>query len=86
MNHIDGKGIGIIRRLYKYLSRKAVIYHKPTYHELYCAYYSERVRSDQAHTNELFTNKIDGVQYNAALAITGGIRGTSKEKMYSELG
>ena len=32
------------------------------------------------------TNKIESVQYNAALAITGAIRGTSKEKLYKELG
>ena len=32
------------------------------------------------------TNKIESVQYNAALAITGAIRGTSKEKLYQELG
>ena len=31
-------------------------------------------------------NKIESVQYNAALAITGAIRGTSKEKLYQELG
>ena len=29
---------------------------------------------------------IKSVQYNAALAITGAIRGTSKEKFYQELG
>ena len=31
-------------------------------------------------------NKIESVQYNAASAITGAIRGTSKEKLYQELG
>ena len=30
-------------------------------------------------------NKIESVQYNAALAITGAIRGTSKDKLYQEL-
>ena len=30
-------------------------------------------------------NKIESVQYNPALAITGAIRGTSKEKLYQEL-
>ena len=108
MNHTDGKiekgnqGIGIIRRLYKYLPRKAllqiyksfirphldycdVIYLKPTYDEFYYAYYSERARSDPAYTTELFTINIDAVQYNAATAITGCIRGTSKEKLYTEL-
>ena len=31
-------------------------------------------------------NKIESVRYNAALAITGAIRGTSEEKLYQELG
>ena len=30
--------------------------------------------------------KLESLQYNAALAITGGIRGTSREKLYNELG
>ena len=29
---------------------------------------------------------MESIQYNAALAITGAIRGTSKEKLYQELG
>ena len=36
---------------------------------------------DQQNLSSL-TNKIESVQYNAALAITGAIRGTSKEKFY----
>ena len=40
---------------------------------------------DQPNLSSL-TNKIESVQYNAALAITGTIRGTSKEKLYQELG
>ena len=32
------------------------------------------------------TNKIESVQYNAALAIAVAIRGTSEEKLYQELG
>ena len=31
-------------------------------------------------------NKIEILQYNAALAFTGAIRGLSKEKLYQELG
>ena len=31
-------------------------------------------------------NKIESLQYNAALAITGALRGSSKEKFYLELG
>ena len=31
-------------------------------------------------------NKIESLQYNAALAITGAIRGSSKEELFQELG
>ena len=40
---------------------------------------------DQAYTAS-FYQKIEFVQYNSALAITGAIRGTSKEKLYHKLG
>ena len=30
--------------------------------------------------------KLESIQYNACLAITGAIPGTSKEKLYQELG
>ena len=33
----------------------------------------------------LFTDKIESVQYNTSFAITGYIRGTSKEKLHNEL-
>ena len=36
--------------------------------------------------NSRLSDKIESVQYNAALAITGAIRGTSKEKLHQELG
>ena len=36
--------------------------------------------------NSRFSDKIESAQYNAALAINGAIRGTSKEKLYQELG
>ena len=36
--------------------------------------------------NESFQNKLESVQCNAALAITGAIRGSSREKFYEELG
>ena len=40
---------------------------------------------DQAY-NDSFHQKLESIQYNAALAITGAIRGTSTEKLYQELG
>ena len=33
-----------------------------------------------------FHQKLESIQYNACLAITGAMRGTSKEKLYQELG
>ena len=36
--------------------------------------------------NESFCEKIESVQYKAALAITGAIQGTSRDKIYHELG
>ena len=40
---------------------------------------------DQAY-NASFHRKLESIQYNAALAITAAIQGTSKEKLYQELG
>ena len=39
---------------------------------------------DQAY-NTSFHQNIESIQYNAALAITGAVRGTSREKLYQEL-
>ena len=36
--------------------------------------------------NESFHEKLESLQYNAVLAITGAIRGSSTEKLYEELG
>ena len=36
--------------------------------------------------NESFCEKLESVQYEAALSITGAIQGTSREKIYQELG
>ena len=41
--------------------------------------------NDQAY-KESFHQKLESIQYNAALATTGAIRGTSREKLYLELG
>ena len=36
--------------------------------------------------NASFCSKIESIQYNPALAITGAIRGTSQTKIYNKLG
>ena len=54
-----------------------VIYHKPTYDDFNSSYYSVNAKTDPVSTNSHFTHKI---------AITGCVRGTSREILYSELG
>lgn len=36
--------------------------------------------------NKYFHQRLKSIQFNAALATTGAIKGTSKEKLYQELG
>ena len=77
------KGICVIRRLFNYLPRHTLL-------TIYKAFvrphldYGDIIYHNP--NNDTITQKIESVQYNAALAITGAIRGTSKEKLYSELG
>ena len=87
--HLNGKiaksmkGIGLIKRLYCYLPRKSLMTIYKSYirpHLDYCD-----VIYDQPH-NESFCKKIESIQYNAALAITGAIKGTSRVRLYRELG
>ena len=82
LNKISKK-IGLLRKLQKILPRPPLI-----------TIYKSFIRSlldyrdiiyDQA-CKVPFHQKIDSIQYNAALAITGAIRGTSREKPYHELG
>ena len=42
--------------------------------------------SNDQPSNNSFSDKIESIQFNAALAITGTIRGTSKEKLCTEIG
>ena len=77
------KGIGMINRLYDYLPRHTLV-------NIYKAFvrphldYGDIIYDNPC--NENFCSKIESVQYNAALAITRAIRGTSREKLYHELG
>ena len=69
-----------------HLTLTIVIYHKSIYGDFSNEYYSERALTDPMNTHLQFTNKLVSVQYNSAMALTGCIRGTSEEKLYSELG
>ena len=75
--------IGLIRRLSVNLPRNALL-----------TIYKSFVRPHLAYgdilygkpSNDNFQSKMEKVQYRARLAITGGIQGTSRERLYDELG
>ena len=77
------KRIGLLRKLNHILPRSPLL----TIYKSFIRPHLDFVDIiyDQAH-NASFHPKPDSVQYNAALAITGAIRGTSKNKLYDELG
>ena len=70
------KTIGLLRKLQAVLPRQAFI--RPHFD------YGDIIY-DRAY-NESFHQKLESIQYNAALAITGAISGTSRAKLYQELG
>ena len=87
--HIDNKInkcnniIGIVKRLSLILSRKnsLTIYKSFVRPNLDCA----DIRYDKPF-NESLKRKIEMVQYKAALVIIGAIKGTSRDRLYQELG
>ena len=77
------KGVAVIKKLRYSLLRKLLI-------TIYRAFlrplidYGDIIY-DQLQ-NESFCEKLESVQYKAALAITGAIKGSFREKLYQELG
>ena len=87
--HVDSailkmnKGISVIKKLRHSLPRKSL----PTIYKAFLrplVDYGDIIY-DQPQ-NESFCEKIESVQYRAALAVTGAIQGTSRDKLYHELG
>ena len=77
------KGIGIIKKLNNMLHRYSLI-------TIYKAFVRPHLDYgdllyDQPN-NQSLCQKIESIQYNAALAIPGAIRGTFQMKLYNELG
>ena len=72
-----------LRKIYHYTPRNSLI----TIHKSFIRPHLDysNVIFDKT-SNATFSNRIESAQYNAALAITGTIRGTSKEKPYQKLG
>ena len=87
--HIDikskiiNKGIASIRKLRAFLPREALLTIYKSFLRPHLDYAD--IVYDQP-MNETFCNKVESIQYQACLAITGAIQGTSREKLYNELG
>ena len=75
--------IGLIRKLQPIMPRAALLTTYKSFLRPHLDYGD--VIYDRAF-KESFQKKLGSVQYNAALTITGAIRGSSREKLYQELG
>ena len=77
------KGIGDIKRLSKMLPRHSLLTIYKSFLQPHLG--SGDILYDQANI-ECLCQKLETIQYNAALAITGVFKGTYQIKFYSELG
>ena len=75
--------IGVIRRLSVTLPRNALL---TIYKSLVRPHLDYGDILCDKPNNEIFQNKLEKVQYRAYLAITGTVQGTSRTKLYDELG
>ena len=80
---IVNKGIGMLKKLSDCLPRHSLVTLYKAFIRPHLGYAD--IIYDNPNTTNIY-NKIESLQYNAALAITGAIRGSSKEKLYQELG
>ena len=76
------KTIGLLRKFQLILPRNSLIKNYKTFIRPHLDYGD--VIYDHAF-NESFHQRLESIQYNAAIAITGAIRGTSLEKLFQEL-
>ena len=77
------KGIGIFKKISKTSPQHALITIYKSFVRPHLDYGD--IIYDQPNKENL-NQKIERIQYNAALAITGAIKGTSQAKLYNELG
>ena len=71
-----------LRKIYHYMPRDSLV---TTYKSIIRPHLDYADVIFDKPNNATFSNRIESAQYNAAMAITGTIRGTSKEKLYEEL-
>ena len=77
------KAVGLLRKLENLLSRSTLITIFKAFVRPHLDYGD--ILLDQTY-NSSFHEKLESIQYSACLALTGAIRGSSKEKIYQELG
>ena len=77
------KTIGLLRKLQNTLPRPSLLTIYKSFIRPHLDY--GNVMYDQAY-NVSFQQKVESIQYNAAVAIMEAICGTSKEKLFEELG
>ena len=77
------KTIGLLRKLHNILPRSALLTIYKSFIRPHLDYGD--IIYGQGY-NASFHQKLDFLQYNVCLAMTGAIRGTSREKLYEELG
>ena len=77
------KGIGMIKKFQSVFSRKTLINIYKTFIRPHLDYGD--IIYDKPY-NESFISKLESIQYKAGLAITGAIKGTSRDLLYQELG
>ena len=77
------KAVAVLRKFQNILPRSALLTIYKCFVRTHLDY--GNIICDHAFSNS-FHQKIEFLQYNTALVITGAIRGTSREKIYQELG
>ena len=77
------KIIGLIKRLHYDLPRKSILNIHKSFVRLHLDYGD--VIYDQPN-NDVLCSRIESFQYNPALAITGAIKGSSRERLYHDRG
>ena len=77
------KTIGLLRKLQKTLPRPVLLTMYKAFVRPHLDYGA--IIYDEAY-NETFHKKLESIQYNAYLALSGAIRGSSRQKLYHELG
>ena len=77
------KGISVIKKLYNILPRNVLLTIYKSFVRPHLDYGD--IIYDQPN-NQNYSSEIEAVRYNAALAITNAIKGTSRTELYKELG